>query len=402
MLLVEEVFEDIVNCLGQYQKISLPSREFIETARRKLEKGQTFEAQDQSTTFEPAEARRLNMAYNVSADPSHQSKFNEALKRLICRDVDVGGSRTCRYQRIPFEILAQVSQILTEYERKDWAESPRLYTILFLIGEEQQMRKFVEYGISDIAMPLRDSRWVPLKKNQGEAFIETQRYLITKYEGLDATDKVVHRHGHFDDGDEYFEKKKDLGQGAFGYVDSVISVSNSKVYARKRILKDIREGELTRILQEFSKELEVFKALSHRHLVKFHYSYTDRDYVTTIMTPVARWNLATYLERPQSPHFPMEDFHELRRFFGCLASGLQYLHHKQIRHKDIKPANLLVTEAGTILIADFGSALDWKESGRSTTIGHDQQGLTEDYCSPESLIPGTVRFLHAKSFLYRD
>ena len=331
------------------------------------------------------------MTYNKSADISDQLKLNEALKQVVCREVDVGGSRTCRYQRIPFEILAQVSQILSKYERTEWAESPRLYTILFLIGDEQLMGKFAEYGISDIAIPLRDYRWVPLKKDQSEAFIETQKYLITEFEILDATDKVIHRHGHFEDGDEYFQKKKDLGQGAFGYVDSVISASNSKVYARKRILKDIREGELTRILKEFSKELEVFKALSHRHIVKFHYSYTDRDYVTTIMTPVARWNLATYLERSHTPQFPPEDFHELRRFFGCLASGLQYLHHKQIRHKDIKPANLLVTEAGTILIADFGSALDWKESGRSTTIGHEQQGLTEDYCSPESLIPGTVR-----------
>ena len=245
-------------------------------------------------------------------------KFNEALKQLVCRDAGGGGTRTSRFQRIPFEILAQVSQLLTEYERTDWAESPRLYTILFLIGEEQQMRKFVEYGISDIAIPLRDCRWVPLKKDQGEAFIEAQRYLITEFEGLDAADKVVHLHGHFDDGDEYFEKKKDLGQGAFGYVDSVISVSDKKFYARKRILKDIREGELARILQEFSKELEVFKALSHRHLVKFHYSYTDRDYVTTIMTPVGRWNLATYLERPHTPQSQRKIFTNFEDFLAVL------------------------------------------------------------------------------------
>jgi hypothetical protein len=77
MLLVEEVFEDMVNCLGQYRKISLPSREFIETARRKLEKGQTFEAQDQSTTFEPAEADPVSRSERRKPELSHKIEQEE-------------------------------------------------------------------------------------------------------------------------------------------------------------------------------------------------------------------------------------------------------------------------------------------------------------------------------------
>lgn len=48
MLLVEEIFEDMTNCLSQYQKISLPSRELIEMTRRKLADSKTFEPQVQS------------------------------------------------------------------------------------------------------------------------------------------------------------------------------------------------------------------------------------------------------------------------------------------------------------------------------------------------------------------
>jgi hypothetical protein len=77
MLLVEEVFEDMVNCLGQYRKISLPSREFIETARRKLKKGQTFEAQDQSTTFEPAEADPVSRSERRKPELSHKIEQEE-------------------------------------------------------------------------------------------------------------------------------------------------------------------------------------------------------------------------------------------------------------------------------------------------------------------------------------
>lgn len=77
MLLVEEVFEDIVNCLGQYQKISLPSIEFIETVRRKLEKGQTSEAQDQSTTFEPAETDLVSRSKRRKPELSHEIEQEE-------------------------------------------------------------------------------------------------------------------------------------------------------------------------------------------------------------------------------------------------------------------------------------------------------------------------------------
>jgi len=53
--------------------------------------------------------------------------------------------------------------------------------------------------------------------------------------------------------------------------------------------------------------------------------------------------------------FPLEEsINILRRCFGCLSQGLAYLHASDIRHKDIKPDNLLVDGSGSVLLADFG------------------------------------------------
>jgi serine/threonine protein kinase len=65
------------------------------------------------------------------------------------------------------------------------------------------------------------------------------------------------------------------------------------------------------------------------------------------MSPVADMNLEEYLDR-----FPKPDVEDLiYGWFGCLASGLEYLHNQRIKHRDIKLANILVKN-GCILYTD--------------------------------------------------
>jgi serine/threonine protein kinase len=95
------------------------------------------------------------------------------------------------------------------------------------------------------------------------------------------------------------------------------------------------------------------------------------------MTPVADCNLSTYLNLAA---ISQEKLTILRGFFGCLANALKYLHASQIRHRDIKPQNILVHGA-RVLLADFGIALDWGDLGGSTTT--EDSGKTWVYAAPE-------------------
>lgn len=71
----------------------------------------------------------------------------------------------------------------------------------------------------------------------------------------------------------------------------------------------------------------------------------------------------------------------LRAYFGCLATGLEYLHKQDVRHNDIKPKNILVKES-SVNFTDFGTSRSWGTKEGSTTVG-EHEGFTQRYCAPE-------------------
>ena len=95
------------------------------------------------------------------------------------------------------------------------------------------------------------------------------------------------------------------------------------------------------------------------------------------MSPVADCNLASYMEKSIKS---VDKQSLLRTFFGCLCNGLQYLHQSKIRHRDVKPENILV-KGEKVLWTDFGISLDWEHMSRSTTTT--DFGHSPVYCAPE-------------------
>jgi tetratricopeptide (TPR) repeat protein len=73
------------------------------------------------------------------------------------------------------------------------------------------------------------------------------------------------------------------------------------------------------------------------------------------------------------------------RLFGQVLAAVDAAHRALIIHRDIKPGNVLVTEAGQVKLLDFGIAksLDGRIRGEATQTG--AIALTPGYASPEQL-----------------
>lgn len=160
-------------------------------------------------------------------------------------------------------------------------------------------------------------------------------------------------------------------------MERVVSTITHREYALKRIRRGTTFRKDKQVLRDFEKELSNLKTLSrgHVHIIELMGSFTEPKYVG-ILFPVADCTLADILDRQDA----QSQKWSLRAYFGCLASALGFLHDNNIRHKDIKPQNILVKD-DTPFFTDFGVSIDWTEYGQSTTIG--PTAMTPRYCAPE-------------------
>lgn len=155
----------------------------------------------------------------------------------------------------------------------------------------------------------------------------------------------VHCHLIDDDLDEdnfpkQLKQPRYVATGGFG---TVYEVQGSEAYALKRFSRGDTFPETRETMKYIESELKVLKRLGDdrsRHFVKLIGSYTAPPEVGLIISPFADSDLAEFLFR--IPELP-EKRPLLWTFFGCLSSALDHMHNTlDIRHKDIKPQNILV------------------------------------------------------------
>ena len=258
----------------------------------------------------------------------------------------------------------QISRLLRFSGKADAGETPKLYYILRTIQELDRLPFLHAKGFNDLWFPFPQSslaRSFFQNSSSPRAFTQAQQHVCSSRWAED-----VHLNFTRDD-DEYLDKLKDLGSGGTGFVDHVWCPSFRKNYARKVITRS-PEG-----LRIFAKEIKMLKAVNHHHCVSLIGSYTDTRVIAMLSEPVADMNLGTFLD---ATPIPTDRKDLLQTSFGCLSVALAYLHENGIRHKDIKPQNILI-HINTLLLTDFGLSADTISD--STSLASN----TPRYCPPE-------------------
>ncbi|KAF2111877.1 kinase-like domain-containing protein [Lophiotrema nucula] len=274
--------------------------------------------------------------------------------RTLCSVDYLQSVRTSRDIGYTNHEVAEVSILLETLNLRSWTECPRLYLTLSQAGLLQLRDVFISNRHTDAHFPYTAfSLPQGMAPNDRAAFLRAQSCVLASTEHVSQWD--LGEHVRFSSKDQVpFEKEAILGSGGSGQVEVIVLRPHINI---------THTAFLTTLVR-------------HAHLVEIIGSYTDPTYAALIMSPVADCDLTEFLRAATSDARKRST---TRTFFGCLAAALAYLHSKRIRHKDVKPSNILV-QGSNVLITDFGLSRDCNDT-RSTTEG--PTGRTEKYCAPE-------------------
>jgi serine/threonine protein kinase len=142
-------------------------------------------------------------------------------------------------------------------------------------------------------------------------------------------------------------------------------------------------------------EVKNLQGLSHLHIIAFLGSFVYTNQFCIVMFPAAKYNLEKYMNRivdlllqkdPGALESAVGMLHKLRGFFSCLCGAVEYLHNLEwkIKHRDIKPQNILVDQYGTVILTDFGISKRYTPTEDVVTSGKDK-AFTVMYAAPEAL-----------------
>jgi predicted Ser/Thr protein kinase len=167
----------------------------------------------------------------------------------------------------------------------------------------------------------------------------------------------------------------ELGRGAMGVVYKATDPTIGRTVALKTMRLDVHGLESGEIVRRFKNEARAAGLLNHPNIVTIYDAGEHEGIFYIAMEFMEGTTLQEVLDEKR-----ILDADEVIQFSREICEGLDYAHAHGIVHRDVKPANIMITARGGVKIMDFGIA---KAGGSMTSTG--QVLGTPNYMSPEQV-----------------
>ncbi|KAK6635270.1 hypothetical protein RUM43_007849 [Polyplax serrata] len=177
---------------------------------------------------------------------------------------------------------------------------------------------------------------------------------------------------------------KKIGQGSYATVHVADYVDENskrkmrlacKIFDKEKAPKDFLE-------KFFPRELDILTKIENPHVIQVHSILQRGPRIFIFMRFADNGDLLDFVKRTG-----IVPEHQAKLWFRQMVSGLQYLHEKDIAHRDLKCENILLSKRFNVKLADFGFARYCTDEDGHRILSHTYCGSAA-YAAPE-VVSGT-------------
>ena len=148
-----------------------------------------------------------------------------------------------------------------------------------------------------------------------------------------------------------WQRGNQIGAGMFGTVYQAMNLTTGELLAVKTLKLSEDRPSFEKDLANIRRELCILRSMDHPNIIK----YFQTDFVTEdcsvdiLMEYIPSGSLNSLIAKYRELNEAV-----IRNYTKQLLRGLEYLHGLGIVHRDLKSANILVSEDGVLKLSDFG------------------------------------------------
>lgn len=140
-----------------------------------------------------------------------------------------------------------------------------------------------------------------------------------------------------------------LGSGSFGTVYEGIS-DDGGFFAVKEVSLLEKGSSAQQCILQLEQEIALLSQFEHENIVQYYGTDKEESKLFIFLELVTQGSLASLYQKYRLRNT------QVSAYTRQILNGLQYLHERNVVHRDIKCANILVHANGSVKLADFGLA----------------------------------------------